>query len=127
MTDRDEVELMLQHEQMERLRRYVIRGRELGHLGDAELIEAWLQQISAWADGCFERHSGMLEDCVSEMTLRKINPPFERAEGAMVKLGKLARQRQADLLKHPEHLAAVEAALQAKIDRLRSIYSQPKQ
>ncbi len=126
MTDRDEVELMLKHEQIERLRRYVMRGRELEHLSDADLVEAWLRQINDWADQSFDHHTQMLEDCVSEMTLRKIELPFERAEAAMAKLVQLSRRREAELLRNPERLAAIEAALQVKLDRLRSVYIKPK-
>jgi hypothetical protein len=114
MTDRNEVELMLKHEQMERLRRYMTHGRELAHLSDFQLIEAWVHQMNTWAAHAFERHSGMLEDCVSEMTLRKIELPFERVEDAMIRLVQLSRQYESRLLRDPERLAVVEAALRGK-------------
>jgi hypothetical protein len=126
MTDRGEVELMLKNEQMERLRNYVTRGRELEHLGDAELVAAWLHQINAWADKFGEQDLGMLEDCISEMTLREIDLPFEQAKGAMSKVVELTHRRKAELYKDPERLAAVEARLQAKIDRLRAESTKPR-
>jgi hypothetical protein len=126
MTDRGEVELMLKNEQMERLRSYVTRGRELAHLGDAELVAAWLHQINAWADKFEKQDLGMLEDCISEMTLREIDLPFEQAKGAMSKVIELTHQREAELFRDPERLAAVEARLQAKIDRLRAESTKPR-
>jgi hypothetical protein len=102
-----EVEATLEDEDeaLERLEEYLRRGRRLKPLWDADLIDAFVLIMNQWADGSSDFSEQNLDDYVSEMILRDIEPPLDRVE---------------------ERLAAAEAKFETNLQKFRDIAKQSK-
>jgi hypothetical protein len=78
MSRRIIVEAWLANQQLERLENYLQRGRPLSDVSLEELRTHWVALMRAWAQhvrgGIDNRER---EDIEAEMTLRKVEPPFD--------------------------------------------------
>jgi hypothetical protein len=107
--EEEEVEAALEDEDadeaMERVEEYLRRGRRLQSLWNGALIDAWVSIVNQYADGSTDFSDQNLDDCLSEMIVRGIEPPLDRVE---------------------ERLAAAEATFETDLQKFRDIAKQSK-
>jgi hypothetical protein len=127
VTDRrDELEALLKHEQLERVQDYAKRGRRFQLLPDAELVNFWVLTMNHWADGSSEFTSQDIDDCQSEMILRRIDPPFDRVSRIWERVTRRAGLHFNLIDNDPKARAVVEALLEEQLERLRLQADRPK-
>jgi hypothetical protein len=125
-SEKDEILAMLENNSMEEMQDYLQRGRDLAHVSDGELVDAWVAQMNFWAEQSKDYYGRMYNDCTAELSLRKIEPPFDRAAEAFKKIIANDVAYTNELLKDPARTAALEITIQAKLATLRRAAKQPK-
>ncbi|WP_315718666.1 MULTISPECIES: hypothetical protein [unclassified Bradyrhizobium] len=127
MTDRrDEIEALLKHERLEKVQGYTKRGRRFQLLPDAELVDFWVLAMNHWADGSNEFTSQDLDDCQSEMMLRRIEPPFDRVSEIWERVARRADIHFNLIDNDPKARAATEALLEEQLGQFRQQTRRPK-
>ena len=120
MTDRrDELEALLKHERLEKVQNYTTRGRRFQLLPDTDLVDYWVLTMNHWADGSSEFTSQDIDDCQSELMLRRIDPPFDRVTKIWERVAQRAELHLSLIDQDLAGRAAVEALLEHQLEQLR--------
>lgn len=123
---RDELEALLKHERLEKVQDYTKRGRRFQLLPDTDLIDFWVLTMNHWADGSAEFTSQDMDDCESEMMLRRIDPPFDRVSKIWERVAQRAELHFSLIDSDPKARAATEALLEAQLEQFRRQTGRPK-
>jgi hypothetical protein len=121
-----EVMAMLENTSMEQMQDYLQRGRDLAHLSDVKVVDAWLAQMNLLAEQSKEYYDRMYNDCAAELSLRKIELPFDRADDAFKKIIANSKAYSNELLKDPARTAFLENKIAEKLEALRRAAKQLK-
>jgi len=121
MRNPDIVEAWLANQAMERLENYLRDGRRLRETPVDMLRARWIKEMRAWADNCrtkFDHREH--EDIEAEMSLRKIEPPFDEIKDAMQTIRKASKEHMDELRRDPERLAHKESEIDDAIARFKA-------
>jgi hypothetical protein len=121
-----EMDAIIENSIMESLRDYVQRGRGLSHLTDTDLADAWVAQMNLWGDQAANYSERACMDCAAEMSLRKIDPPFDRAGDAFAKIRARSLASMRAIRKNPRKTAIMENGLANQFQELRQCSKKPK-
>jgi hypothetical protein len=111
----DQAEAFLQNRALEKAQAYADRGRRHAQMPTAEVADAWVVAFKVWAAD-YENPllRAMVDDLESELTLRGVAPPYERAKEAADKLRAIARALIENLT--PEEHSQLSADIQSEVD-----------
>jgi hypothetical protein len=115
MSPDDRAEAFLQNRALEKAQAYADRGRRHAQMPTTELTDAWVVAFKVWAnDYQNPLLRGLLDDLESELVLRGIAPPYERAKTAADTLRTIARELIGNLT--PEEHDRLSADIQSEVD-----------
>ncbi|BAM86837.1 hypothetical protein S58_08260 [Bradyrhizobium oligotrophicum S58] len=123
---RDELEALLKHERLQKVQNYTARGRRFQLLPDTDLVNFWVLTMNLWANGSGEFKSQDLDDCQSEMMLRRIDPPFDRVSHVWERVAQRAEFHLNLIDNDPKARAVAEALLEEQLKSLRQQVGRPK-
>jgi hypothetical protein len=121
MSNPNLVEAWLASLVMERLQKYLQNGRRLRDVPTEMLRARWIKEIGAWADNCrapFDHREH--EDIEAEMSLRKMEPPFDEAKEALQTIRRACKETLRNLRRDPDGLARKEQEIVDAIDKLKA-------
>jgi hypothetical protein len=111
---------------MESLHDYMQRGRGLSHLTDTDLADAWVAQMNLWGDQAPNYSERERLDCTAEMSLRKIDQPFDRARDAWTKIHARMLASLTAMREDPRKAAILENLLANQFQELQQDAKKPK-
>ncbi len=102
----------LEHQELERVRRYLATGRPHQRLSDAELTACWCDAFAAMAADIgslpLQRHE---DDLQAEFTIRRLVPPFDAVARHVQALVEASRALAESWAADPQRRRAVGAAM----------------
>jgi hypothetical protein len=111
------VEAWLANQQLEQLENYLKRGRPLAGVALRELRSRWIASMRSWAESFRKFDHSEHEDIEAEMSLRKVEPPFDRIKEAMKKIVRQSKEHTDALLQDPTRFRQTKRKIADEIDR----------
>ncbi|WP_316187810.1 MULTISPECIES: hypothetical protein [unclassified Bradyrhizobium] len=90
------------------------------------MADLWVLMMNLWASGSHEFSSQDIDDCRSEMMLRRIDPPFDRVSQIWERIAQRTQNHVETIINDPEALAAAEAKLEKQLEQLRQQLEHPQ-
>jgi hypothetical protein len=87
----------------------------------ADLADLWVLMMDLWANGSTEFSLQDLNDCQSEMTLRRVDPPFNRVSHTWDRIAQLSKVQIDTVLADRKLREAAEAALEEQLEQMRRL------
>ena len=121
------VEAWLANKSLERLERYLKRGRPYARVSMEQLRDSWVALTRAWAENApFPPQLEDIDDIEAEMNLRKVEPPVDQVTDAVETLRCKVKAAAEALLKDPLRFAQMERELCKEIDEFEAVVRLPK-
>ena len=105
------VEAWLANKALERLEKYLNRGRPLADAPLEELQARWVMLVRNWAADILGSDTREREDIEAEMRYRKVEPPAHLVKEAIDGLCRKSKEVTDDLLRNPTRLQQAEREL----------------
>jgi hypothetical protein len=121
MSNPNLVEAWLASLVMERLQKYLQNGRRFRDVSIETLRAQWIKEIRAWADNCRAQFDHCEhEDIEAEMSLRKIELPFDEAKAALQTIRRACKETLRDLRRDPDGLVRREQEIVDAIEKFKA-------
>jgi len=115
MKNSNMVEASLANKELERLEKYLNRGRPLADVPLEELQVRWVALVRSWAEDILGSDTREREDIEAEMRYRKAEPPADLVKDAIDALSRKSKEVTDDLMRHPTRLQKAERELADQI------------
>lgn len=106
------------NKELEKLERYLQRGRNFAHVSPEELRAAWIEEMRTWAnDPRRPVDHAVHEEIEAELLLRKEELPFDQVKDAIEAIRRASREYIEELKRDPERYAREEQAIEDAVRR----------